>query len=54
MSELPSHPEAGDESIARPVRRGSRTTTGVVVAVVVVVAFVVLHLTGALGSGGHA
>lgn len=59
MAELPSHPEprdgAGLGSDSGPVRRapGWVMVSGVVLAVVVVVALVALHLTGALGAGTH-
>ncbi len=55
MSDLPSHPEAGNEPAARSVRTGSRARSAVWVtlASAVVIVLVVLHLTGVLGAEAH-
>jgi hypothetical protein len=59
MADLPSHADTCDDSGVGP-DRGSTTRTprwksvvGIIIAIVVVVLFVALHLTGVLGPGAH-
>ncbi|MGH6657306.1 MAG: hypothetical protein ACRDVE_19155 [Actinocrinis sp.] len=57
MAELPAHPDteprgADDEPAFAGVSR-RRTMLGIAIAVVLVVLFVVLHLTGVVGAEGH-
>ncbi len=54
MADLPSHPDTDDTGMGHgrgPTTRTPRWVT--VVGIVVVVLFVVLHLTGVIGPGGH-
>jgi hypothetical protein len=55
VSELPSHPDAGNEPAARPAPKGSRARTAlwVTLVVAVLIAVVVLHVTGVLGAEAH-
>ena len=57
MADLPSHPDS-DSGVGRERRPGTgragwKAIAGIVVAVVLIVVFVVLHLTGVLGPGQH-
>ena len=59
MPDLPVHPDDGTPggsgagpAVAGGVSRG-RKVLAVAVVVVLVVLFVVLHLTGVVGAGGH-
>jgi hypothetical protein len=59
MTERPSHTEPEDQAPMR-VDRGSgaspprwMTAVGIAIATLVILMFVVLHLTGVMGSGGH-
>jgi hypothetical protein len=57
MADLPTHFDTGDDPDAgpRPVasRSRRRATAWIFLAVALVAVFVVLHLTGVLGPGGH-
>ena len=60
MADLPSHPDtgsgdAGADPDRRPTPRRPRWTSvaGITLGIALVVLFVVLHLTGVLGPGGH-
>jgi hypothetical protein len=59
MTERPSHSEPGEEERMRvdlgPAPSPPRwmTVAGTVVVILVILAFVVLHLSGVMGSGGH-
>ena len=58
MADLPSHPDTNDNNEApepgqRLSTRGKVPVLGIVVAVVLIVLFVGLHLTGAIGPGSH-
>ena len=59
MADLPSHPDSDHDGGVGPGRGSTagpprwRSVAGIIVAIVVVVLFVVLHLTGVLGPGGH-
>jgi dolichol kinase len=59
MPDLPSHPDTGTGAPPGPDRiSGSRrsrwkTIAGIAVALLVLVVFVVLHLTGVIGPGEH-
>jgi hypothetical protein len=57
-ADLPSHPDSDDDAGMRSSREstpkaGWRTYLFVVAGVGLVMLFVVLHLTGTLGPGGH-
>lgn len=60
MADLPSHPDSDHEAGGVP-GRGPNTggtprwvsVVGIIVAIVVVVLFAALHLTGVLGPGAH-
>lgn len=59
MADLPSHPDT-DHNADRESGRGPTTTTprwksviGIILAIVVVVLFAALHLTGVIGPGAH-
>jgi hypothetical protein len=59
MAEPPSYPDTGDDTSVGP-DRGAPTNTprwvsvlGIIGAIVLVLLFVVLHLTGTFGSGAH-
>jgi hypothetical protein len=59
MADPPPYPDTGDDTEAEP-DRGSATGTprwvsvfGIIIAIVLVLLFVVLHLTGTLGPGAH-
>ena len=60
MAELPSHPGTDDDTGAGPRRDAPPSSrprwisvAGIVIAIVLVLLFIVLHLTGTLGPGGH-
>jgi hypothetical protein len=59
MANPPSHPATDDHS-AGPGHGGPATSrprwvtvAGIVIAILLVVLFIVLHVTGTLGPGGH-
>jgi len=59
MADPPPYPDTGDDTGVGP-DRGSATSTprwvsvlGIIIAIVLVLLFVVLHLTGTLGPGAH-
>lgn len=58
MADLPSYPDSGDDRGADP-DHGSATSRPWwvyaiwILGIVLVVLFVALHLTGAVGPGGH-
>jgi hypothetical protein len=51
MPDLPQHPDSTEP--AGPQRRPIGAIVGVIIAVALIAAFIVLHLTGVLGPGGH-
>ena len=59
MTDLPSHPDTDDSIGAEPVDEARSGTSrrayvaGIVIAIIVVLLFVGLHLSGAIGPGGH-
>ena len=60
MADLPAHPGTDDESGAGPGRRAPASrrplwvpVAGIVIAILLVLLLIALHLTGALGPGGH-
>jgi len=58
MADLPSHPDSKDDSGVRPDRGSTASRSRWVYACWTVVIglallFIVLHLTGAIGPGGH-
>jgi len=59
MADPPRYPDTGDDTGVGP-DGGSATSTprwvsvlGIIIAIVLVLLFVVLHLTGTLGPGAH-
>ena len=59
MPDLPSHPDTGSGARtgpglgSGPRRSRWKTIAGIAAALLVLVVFVVLHLTGVLGPGEH-
>lgn len=60
MADLPAHPGTDDESGTGPGRRAPASSrprwvpvAGIVIAILLVLLLIALHLTGALGPGGH-
>lgn len=59
MADLPSHPNTNDDHSESPEpgqtlgKPGRVPVLGIVVAVVLIVVFVGLHLTGVIGPGSH-
>lgn len=59
MADPPHYPDTGDDTGVGPhwgstiSRRRWASVLGITIAIVVVLLFVVLHLTGTVGSGGH-
>ncbi len=59
MADLPRHPDTGAEADVEPHHGSSSggphwgSFLGIVIGIGLVVLFVVLHLTGTVGPGGH-
>lgn len=59
MPDLPSYPDTGDDAGAGPDRESATGSSrwaklfGIIIAIALIMLFVVLHVTGAVGPGGH-
>jgi cytochrome b561 len=59
MADPPSYPDSGEDTRVGPDRESATGTprwlsvAGIIIAIVLVVLFIVLHLTGILGPGAH-